>query len=260
MSNFIPVNFGYIVKKVILLLKSRYMWNKLRKWHAKNYKDYPWRSQEIDAWGILLAEMLLRRTDSPTVAKIFPEIYRKYPTPKDMANASEQEILEHVRPLGLWGQRSRALLHLSRALVGRHRGKVPKNLDKLLALPHVGPYVAGAVMVFAFGRPAPMPDVNIIRIMSRYFCLPDKTPRDIKRLAEVALEQCPRGRARQFFYALLDLGSAHCRARARCPGCPLERKCQSRRGIRLDSVQIGDLNVAEDIVIYSNKVGNWKFV
>ncbi len=232
------------------MAKSRYMWNKLRKWHEQNYRNYPWRSQDITAWGILLAEMLLRRTDGPTVAKIFPEIYKRYPTPQDMAEAGESEIIEYVRPLGLWGQRSKALAQLSQALIKRHSGTVPKKLDKLLDLPHVGPYVGGAVMVFAYGKPAPMPDVNIIRIMSRFFCLPDATPGDIRKLAAAALEQCPRGRSRQFFYALLDLGSAHCRARPRCPGCPLERKCQSRIGIHIYTME---LNIAEETTSYEQK-------
>lgn len=216
---------------VISLVNSRYIWNKLRKWHPAHYRDFPWRSRDISSWGILLAEMLLRRTDSPTVAKIFPGMYSAYPTPQGLAVASEQEILEQIRPLGLWGQRTRALLQLSHALVAQYSGSVPKDLNKLLALPNVGPYVAGAVSVFAFGRPAPMPDVNIIRIMSRFFCLPDKTSGDIRGLASAALAQCPRSRAREFFYALLDLGSAHCSARPKCLECPLGGECQARQGV-----------------------------
>lgn len=161
------------------------MWDKLKKWHPEHSREYPWRAPDISPWGILLAEMLLRRTDSSTVAKIFPTLYAAYPTPQDMAAARQEDVLEIIRPLGLWGQRLLALAKLSEALVERHRGRVPKDLCKLLALPHVGAYVAGAVSVFAFGRPAPMPDVNIIRIMSRFFCLPDKTPNDIKKWLKV---------------------------------------------------------------------------
>lgn len=218
---------------MILLARSRYIWNKLKKWHPKHYREYPWRAPDVSPWGILLAEMLLRRTDSPTVAKVFPKLYAAYPTPQDMAAANKEDVLEIIRPLGLWGQRILALSMLSEALVDRHRGRVPEDLNKLLALPHVGPYVAGAVCVFSFGRPAPMLDINIIRIMSRFFCLPDITPGDKRALARAALVQCPRGRAREFFYALLDLGSAHCRARPRCTGCPLERGCRARKGVPL---------------------------
>ena len=176
---------------------SRYIWNKLRRWHPAHYRDYPWREPEICPWGILLAEMLLRRTDGPTVAKVFPPLYAACPTPRHMAAAGHEEILAHVRPLGLWGQRCLALAQLSNTLVECHRGEVPRDRARLLALPHVGPYVAGAVMVFAYGRPATMPDVNIIRIMSRFFSLPAKTPANIRDLAQAALAQIGRASCRE---------------------------------------------------------------
>lgn len=98
---------------MILLVHSRYIWAKLKKWHPGHYKDYPWRAPGISPWGILLAEMLLRRTDSPTVAKIFPTLFAAYPTPQDMAAARQEDVLEIIRPLGLWGQRVQALAELS---------------------------------------------------------------------------------------------------------------------------------------------------
>lgn len=235
-----------------MLVHSRYIWNKLKEWHLKHYREYPWRAPDISPWGILLAEMLLRRTDGPTVAKVFPKLYASYPTPQDMVAANKDDVLEIIRPLGLWGQRVLALTMLSEVLVDLHKGKVPKNFSKLLALPHVGPYAAGAVSVFAFGQPAPMPDINIIRIMSRFFCLPYLTPGDIRAIARAALDQCPQGRAREFFYALLDLGSAHCRARPRCPGCPLERGCRSRMGVPLLVIKdYVECKVAENSASYS---------
>lgn len=217
------------------MLSAYYIWNRLRKWHSSNYRNYPWRAKGISTWGILLAEMLLKKTDSPTVAKVFPLLYSAYPTPNTLAEASLQEIISYIKPLGLWNQRSNSLLQLAKALVYRHQGKIPKDLESLQALPNVGPYIAGAVLVFAFGKPSPMPDVNIIRIMSRFYCLPSKTQSDYLRLADQALMLCPKTKPREFYYALLDLGAAHCRLRPNCPGCPLGLKCQSRNGVKLQA-------------------------
>src|SRR5207248_5578568 len=113
------------------------------------------------------------------------------------------------------------------AVVERHAGSLPDDLDALLALPGVGPYTARAVLAFAFERDVGLVESNTARVLAR------SSGRALSARAAQTLadERVPRGQGWAWNQAMIDLGATVCLRRApRCGECPLCRSCKWRGG------------------------------
>lgn len=201
-------------------------------WYRQNGRKFPWREEGIDPWLVLLAEMLLRQTDAKRVVPVFVALTQVGPDPASLAHLAKPDLMTLLRPLGLHRRRAAAFVALGAAIEDRWAGKMPTQLGQLRRLPHVGPYAAGAVTVFALGGRAPLADVNVARIGSRYFGVEmPRREKETLRLAQRVLRACPRGLERPFMYGLLDLSAALCRPRnPRCTSCPLHPRCKFAKG------------------------------
>jgi len=104
---------------------------------------------------------------------------------------------------------------------------LPKTRDGLQALPGIGQYVASAVLVYVYGRPAPLLDTNMARVLERFFG--DRQLADIRYdpyLQELAQAVVDGNDAKSVNWAVLDLAATVCRLRApRCIECPLATRC-----------------------------------
>jgi len=185
-------------------------------------RELPWRVEK-DPYKILVAELLLRRTQGEKVVPVYLELVRRYPTPQALALASIDELRKILQPLGLHNTRARELKELGRVLVERYGGEVPRELNELLSLPGVGEYVARAVRVLAFNFKDPLVDTNIIRVISRIsgIELKQQNPKHVKFVHNVlsrVIEMFPD--AKRANLALLDFAAVICKARnPRCSEC-----------------------------------------
>jgi A/G-specific adenine glycosylase len=196
----------------------------LRRWGGENQRSFPWRETN-DPFQILVAEVLLQRSRGKTVAKVYEELFRRWPTAAELARARVPTIESVIRPLGLI-RRASTLKELAREVV--RLGGVPRKLEGLLALPGVGPYAAGATFVVAFGGRAAVVDGVTARVYRRYFGLagsgPPSTDRELWALVH---EATPTRNARQWNWAVLDLASMVCVPKVpRCGSCPLATDCR----------------------------------
>ena len=110
----------------------------------------------------------------------------------------------------------------------RFNGKVPDNKKDLLSLPGVGPYTANAVLCFAFGHDVSMLDVNIIRVLKRVFSPDVKKSRERtdKSFWDFAESLPPKGKGKEFNYAILDFAGEVCTAKnPKCKSCPMKKIC-----------------------------------
>lgn len=193
-----------------------------RRFYREHGRDFPWRQHGTKPFGILVAEMLLRQTRAVQVAAVWPLLLERYPGPRELAAANPEELHALLAPLGLGQQRVQALQEMSTALIQRHRGRVPRQIESLMGLPHVGLYSAYATACFAFGQRVPVVDVNVLRVLGRIFgetFKPDN--RRAPEAWEIAREILPvKGSVREHNYGLLDFSSLIC-----TPGKPLCRKC-----------------------------------
>ena len=200
-------------------------------WYAGAARDLPWRRRDATPWGVLVSEVMLQQTPVSRVLPAYLSWMQQWPTPPGLAAATPGDA---VRAWGRLGYPRRALrLHeCATALVDRHGGEVPTDLEALLCLPGVGAYTARAVAAFAFGQRQPVVDTNVRRVVARAFggqgeAGPPSSARDLAAVA--ALLPAEPARAALVSVALMELGAMLCTARApRCGNCPLRDTCAWR--------------------------------
>jgi A/G-specific adenine glycosylase len=191
-------------------------------WFGRRGRDLPWRRTR-DPYRVVVAEVLAQQTQAERAAEAFPRFLARFPDPAALASATPAEVLRQWQGLG-YNRRALALRACARAVV--ERGGWPSTLQELVALPGIGPYTARAVACFALGQDIAPVDTNVARVLARSLVGADPsqlTQAQRQRLADTAL---PRGRAWEWSSALMDVGSAHCRPRPRCEGCPLASRCR----------------------------------
>jgi A/G-specific adenine glycosylase len=191
-------------------------------WFARSARDLPWRRTR-DPYQVLVAEMLAQQTQAGRAAEAFPRFLARFPDLSALASATPAEVLRAWQGIG-YNRRALALRACAVAVV--ERGGWPDTVEELATLPGIGPYTARAVACFALGQDVAPVDTNVARVLARSLAGADPsqlTPAGRQRLADTAL---PRGRAWAWSSALMDVGSAHCRPRPRCQGCPLALRCR----------------------------------
>lgn len=167
---------------------------------------------------------MLQQTTTGRVVERFERFVARFPTPHVCAAAPLAELLVEWQGLG-YPRRCRNLHLAARAIVEDHAGRVPRNLDALLALPGVGPYTARAVLAFAFADDAAVVDTNVARVLSR-LSGEALTAHAAQTMADDLL---PLGHAWEWNQVLMDFGATVCTARSpQCGRCPLESQCAHR--------------------------------
>src|SRR4051812_14395688 len=182
---------------------------------AELYPETPIPLAHKDAYTLLVAVVLSAHTTDAGVNKVTPRLWAAFgDTPAALANAPVERIREIIRPVGLSPTKSRALKELSRLIVERHGGEVPRTFAELEALPGVGHKTASVVMSQAFGVPAFPVDTHIHRLAQRWQLTNGKnveqTERDLKRLF-------PEDQWNQLHLRIIFYGREHCTARS-CDG------------------------------------------
>lgn len=202
-------------------------------WYDSNARDLPWRVPGTGAWAVLVSEVMLQQTPVVRVTPAWRAWMTRWPTPADLAADPPAEAIRMWGRLG-YPRRAMRLHACAVALVERHDGQVPDDLDALLALPGVGTYTARAVATFAYGRRHPVVDTNVRRVVSRAVdgdpdAGPTTTTADLVATAE--LLPLDPARAAKASIAFMELGAVVCTARSpRCVDCPLESVCAWRAG------------------------------
>ena len=201
-------------------------------WFADAARPLPWRAAEVSPWAVLVSEFMLQQTQVARVVPLWEAWIARWPTPAALA---AEPPAEAVRAWDRLGYPRRALwLHRAAVeIVERHGGRVPDELDDLLALQGVGPYTARAIAAFAFGRRHPVVDTNTRRVIARATIGqaepgPPSTARDLAAMSALLPET--DAAARVFNAATMELGATICTARApRCDVCPIAASCAWRR-------------------------------
>jgi endonuclease-3 len=124
--------------------------------------------EHVDPYTLLVAVLLSARCTDAQVNKVTPILFAKADTPREMIRMEIDEIRSIIRPCGLSPQKAKAIWHLSKILLDKHKGKVPDTLEELEELPGVGHKTASVVIAQAFGKPAFPVDTHIHRLAYRW--------------------------------------------------------------------------------------------
>ncbi len=173
-----------------------------------------------DPYTLLIAVLLSAQCTDERVNKITPLLFDKADNPYDMVKLSVDEIREIIKPCGLSPMKSKGIYGLSRMIIEKHNGKVPKNFADLEAMPAVGHKTASVVMSQAFGFPAFPVDTHIHRLAYRWGLTNGKnveqTEKDLKRLT-------PKDLWNKLHLQIIFFGREYCPARGHvvemCPIC-----------------------------------------
>src|SRR3984893_7481125 len=138
----------------------------LSEWDDAGHRDLPWR-RDHDPYRILVAEMMLVQTTVAAVIPYFDRFLQRFPDVEALARADETEVLRVWEGLGYY-RRARHLHAAARAIMDLHGGVFPDDEETIRALPGVGRYIAGAILSFAFNRPAPIVEANTKRVLARW--------------------------------------------------------------------------------------------
>ncbi len=204
-------------------------------WFKSNKREFSWRTLELSPFQVLIAELMLQKTNASQVENIFPRFIETYPNPESIANVSEYDLATLLQPLGLFNRRARDLKKTS-IIILNLKNVVPSEKKDLLNLPGVGDYIANAVLCFAFNKKMPIIDANVGRIMKRIFSFPVKSaPSRDKKLGEKMEDLIPDRYFKEFNYAILDLAALICLPRnPRCEECPLTVICDYFMKLEID--------------------------
>jgi A/G-specific adenine glycosylase len=203
---------------------------KLMGWYEEAGRELPWRSDR-DAYRILVSEFMLVQTTVAAVIPYYERFLRRFPDVHALAEADEAAVLKAWEGLGYY-RRARQLHAAARQVVGMHGGTVPDDPEAVRALPGVGPYIAGAVLSFAFDRPEPIVEANSQRVLARLLAWREdvKSAASRSRVWQAAARLVPPRRAGDFNQALMDLGATICTPRQpSCLLCPLASLCRARQ-------------------------------
>jgi len=203
----------------------------LLRWYAENRRNFIWRRGGVSTYELLIAEMLLQKTQAKVVEPVLKEFIARYPNIKSVHRASRKEIEKLIWKLGLFRHRSKNIKEVAKIIVEKYGGIIESAKDELAELPGVGPYVSSAIACFKGGERVPVVDANVSRVVGRLYGIDYKDSKRGKELWAKAGDLVSEENPKEFNWALIDLGALVCVPRnPKCSECPLKGMCVTGRG------------------------------
>jgi endonuclease-3 len=189
----------------------------------KTYLDTASKSYRYSPFQVLVSTVLSQRTKDIQTDRAAKSLFKKFNSPKKIADAGAKEIQGLIKPAGFYKTKARRIKELSRQLIEKFNGRVPANEAALLSLPGVGQKTAACVMVYAFNIPAMPVDTHVHRVSNRIGWAKTKTP-------EQTQKQLMKTVPRKYWLKLNDLlvrhGQTTCLARKpKCFSCKINSYC-----------------------------------
>lgn len=203
----------------------------LLEWYDKGRRILPWR-EDPSPYHVWVSEIMLQQTRVEAVKPYYDRFMKALPDVEKLAKAGEEELLKLWEGLGYYN-RVRNLNKAAKVLVEEYGGKIPAEYERLIRLPGIGSYTAGAICSIAYGKRIPAVDGNVLRVLSRLGCDErDIMQQSVRRQVEEELKTViPVERAGDFNQALMELGATVCvpNGAPNCGKCPWEALCQAHQ-------------------------------
>lgn len=177
---------------------------------------------------LLVAVVLSAQCTDKRINQVTPELFRRYPTPKDMADADVDDVLEYIKSVSYPNAKAKHLVAMAQVLTIKHGGEVPSDMNDLLDLPGVGRKTANVIQSVAFGKSTMAVDTHVFRVSRRLGLVPAKADTPLKVEQEL-LKHIPEADIPRAHHWLLLHGRYVCTSRKpHCEKCGLEQICPKK--------------------------------
>ena len=175
-------------------------------------------------YHLLVAVVLSAQTTDVSVNKVTPDLFRLAPTPEEMLKLGEEKLAEHIKSIGLYKNKAKNVIALSKELIERFDSEVPRNFDDLTSLPGVGRKTANVVLAELFGEQTIAVDTHVFRLANRM----GLAEADNVLAAEMQLQKAiPHDCWTKMHHALIWHGRLVCQAKKPdCQNCVINDSCK----------------------------------
>ncbi|HEY5219565.1 MAG TPA: endonuclease III, partial [Gemmatimonadaceae bacterium] len=179
-------------------------------------------------YELLVATILSAQCTDKRVNMVTPELFRKYPTPRALAKASQEDVEELIKSTGFFRNKAKNLVGMARAVVEHHRGAIPETMAELTQLPGVGRKTANVILGNAFNKnEGIVVDTHVTRLSHRLGLTTATTPEKIEQNLVLLF---PQERWAVLSHLLIEHGRRVCDARKpKCAECVLADICPSAK-------------------------------
>ncbi|MBX3332487.1 MAG: endonuclease III [Nitrospira sp.] len=175
-------------------------------------------------WELLVATILSAQCTDQRVNQVTPALFKRYATPRALANATVSDLEELIRSTGFYKSKAKNLIGCAHAVITRFGGEVPDTMEELTSIPGVGRKTANVLLGAAFGKPGIVVDTHVKRVANRLSMTYSSNPEQIERDLQSVF---PEGQWTSVSQRLLLHGRYICLARKpRCLECPIDDICE----------------------------------
>jgi len=211
----------------------------LHHWYSINRRDLPWRYTR-NPYYIWLSEVILQQTRIDQGLTYFNRFVQEYPEIKDLAEASEDQVLKLWQGLGYYS-RARNLHFTAKYITKSLNGNFPDQYDAIRKLKGVGDYTASAIASIAFNLEHAALDGNVFRVLSRFFGIYEPTDTNagkevFGKLARELIKGTDPGMHNQ---SIMEFGALQCVPKnPDCNACPLQDRCYAKSMLKINELPV----------------------
>lgn len=217
-----------------MLLAPKRMWDekttelfrqKILNWYRKHRRTLPWRNDPTP-YKVWISEIMLQQTQMRSVLRYYDPFLKRFPNLESLAQASHHQVLEFWSGLGYY-TRALNIQRAAKRILEVHK-TFPEDFSKILSLPGIGRYTAGAICSIAFNKAYPVVDGNIRRVVTRLTAKRGRIPENYfwKTMSALVPSRTPS----DFNQGMMELGALVCVPfKPKCLQCPVKIFCKAKR-------------------------------
>ena len=190
------------------------------------YPDADCALEHGSVFQLLVAVVLSAQTTDKSVNVVTKDLFAKYPDAYALAEASQEDVAEMIKRIGMYKTKSKNILALAKMLVEKYDGQVPEDYDRLIELPGVGRKTANVVLAVGFGHQRIAVDTHVFRVTNRIGLVEEK---DVLKTDLALMEVLPETRWSRAHHSFIFHGRYCCHARKpECENCVIGYICEKK--------------------------------
>lgn len=190
------------------------------------YPDADCALEHGSVFQLLVAVVLSAQTTDKSVNVVTKDLFAKYPDAYALAEASQEDVAEMIKRIGMYKTKSKNILALAKMLVEKYDGQVPEDYDRLIELPGVGRKTANVVLAVGFGHQRIAVDTHVFRVTNRIGLVEEK---DVLKTELALMEVLPENRWSRAHHSFIFHGRYCCHARKpECESCVIGYICEKK--------------------------------